>query len=126
MQNQFKKANAQKCATKIISTQNLNLTVPGLCKTLQSCQLKGKIYITKQLQAQVPHIKRNGSRETKALFVKAVNYLLDQHKHSKGKSISVDFRDSIRQFIVEAYHVLQTDLVENLPSTSMTTLFELI
>lgn len=94
--NHKSQENAQKCATKIISTQNLNLTVPGLCKTLQSCQLKGKIYITKQLQAQAPHIKKNANRETKALFIKAVNYLLDQYKQSKGKSISVDFRDTTR------------------------------
>ena len=94
--NHKSQENAQKCTTKIINTQDVNLTVPGLCKALQTSQLKGKIYITKQLKEQVPNIKRNGNADTKVVFVKTVNYLLDQYKQSKGKSISIDFKESTR------------------------------
>ena len=117
--------NSQRCLSKIVKTQSLNLTVPGLCQALEVCQVKGKIFICSLLQARVAEIQQS-NKAAKNDFYKAINYLLDEYRQTKGKSLQIDFKNSTRQLVSLTYNTFQTELVENLPSSQMSTLFELI
>ena len=117
--------NSQRCLSKIVKTQSLNLTVPGLCQALEVCQVKGKIFICSLLQARVSELPKTNAA-TKSAFYKAIIYVLDEYRRTKGKSLQVDFKSASRALVSQTYNVFQTELVENLPTSQMSTLFELI
>ena len=98
----------------------------GVFAALKTAQPRGKIILNKLLLEQIDNIFELGDQHTINGFVSLLVHQMDEYKKAQGKSVSIDYKQSIKDIIQYTYTTNGPYLAETVPSSTLPILFEIL